>query len=259
MRRPVIGLSSRTLPLRAAQKTRPAETVARAYLAPLEDAGALPVVLPNCEAAELADQHLDLIDGLLLTGGDDPHPRFFGEHPHPDIDVVDERRDRFELALVRGARDRGLPTFGICRGVQIMNIALGGDIYQDIPSQTEAAIAHAQKTIDDGPWHDVAIAAGSRLAAICGTGTEAVNSFHHQACRRLGEGLVTCATTVGDGLIEALEDPGHPFFLGVQWHPEIAIGQGDPGAKALFTAFVDAARSWAKAASKGRRIALSGR
>lgn len=256
--RPVIGLTSRTLPLKAAQKTRLAETVARAYLAPLEAAGALPVLLPNCDDAGLAEAYLDLVDGLLLTGGDDPHPRAFGEAPHPRIDVVDERRDRFELALVPAARARGLPVFGICRGVQLMNVALGGDIFQDVPSQTESSVSHAQKTIDDGPWHDVEVAADSRLAAIVGAGVHRVNSFHHQACRRLGNGLSAAATAVGDGLVEAVEDPARVFFLGVQWHPEIGPGGPEKAGRALFQAFVEAARETATASSKGRRTAIPG-
>jgi putative glutamine amidotransferase len=256
--RPVIGLTSRTLPLKAAQKTRLAETVARAYVEPLEAAGALPLLLPNCDDPELAGAYLDLVDGVLLTGGDDPHPRVFGEAPHPRIDVVDERRDRFELALVPAARKRGLPVLGICRGAQLMNIALGGDIFQDVPSQTESPISHAQKTLDDGPWHDVEVAAGSRLAAVVGAGVHRVNSFHHQACRRLGEGLSAGATAVGDGLVEAVEDPAHTFFLGVQWHPEIGRRGPEEAGLALFRAFVEAARETARVSSKGRRTAVPG-
>jgi putative glutamine amidotransferase len=238
--RPVIGLTSRTLPLPATKKQRPTETVTRTYVEALERAGALCLLIPNVDP-DRAGAYLDRVDGLLLTGGDDPDPSLFGEEPHPRIDLVDERRDRFEIALTTGARERGLPVFGICRGVQLMNIALGGDIFQDIESQTESLIQHTQRRLDDGPWHEVAVAEGSRLAAILGSERLRVNSFHHQACRRPGEGLAVSAASA-DGLAEAVEDPSRPFFLGVQWHPEL----GGPGSSELFASFVDSARNSAE-------------
>ena len=237
---PVIGLTSRTLPMQAARQTRPTETVARSYIEPLEACGALPLLIPNADPAR-ADAYLDRIDGLLLTGGDDPHPHLFGEEPHPAVELVDERRDRFEIELCKTARAREMPVFGICRGVQILNIALGGDIYQDIPAQTESNVRHAQTRLDDGPWHRVEISAKSRLAQVLGTAEFAVNSFHHQACRKLGVGLTVCATSPQDGLIEALEVAGLPFFLGVQWHPELAGAQREP----LFEEFVRVAGQYA--------------
>ena len=252
--RPVVGLTSRTMQLAGTGKTRATETVTRSYVEAVERAGALAVLLPNAEPAR-APAYLDLIDGLLLTGGDDPHPRHFGEEPHPLIEAVDDRRDWFELAMVRAAHERGLPVLGLCRGVQMMNIALGGDIYQDIGSQTETTVRHVQTRLDDGPWHEVEIDPGSRLAALLGGGRRPVNSFHHQSCRRLADGLRVSATAVGDGLIEAVEDPERDFFLGVQWHPELAGEAADP----LFAAFFEAAREWAAAASKERRSPSSGR
>jgi putative glutamine amidotransferase len=252
--KPVVGLTSRTLPLEAAGKTRPTETVARSYIESLEGEGALVVLLPNGEPS-WADDYLDRLDGLLLTGGDDPHAHLFGEEPHPAIETVDERRDLFEIALVRGARERGLPVLGICRGVQLINIALGGDIYQDIPAQTSGKVGHAQRRTDDGPWHRVEIRPGTLLARILGSDPREVNSFHHQACRRPGEGLVVSAESPEDGLIEALEEPNQPFFLGVQWHPELTPEREGP----LFRAFLEAARLRAGSSSKERRTASSGR
>lgn len=249
---PVIGLSARTLALQAARQTRPTETVARSYIEPLERAGALVLLLPNA-AEERAGAYLDLIDGLMLTGGDDPHPHLFGEEPHAKIEVVDERRDRFEIALCLGAREREMPLLAICRGVQLLNIARGGDIYQDISSQTDSTVGHSQQRTDDGPWHKVAVREGSLLADLLAGPEFAVNSFHHQACRRVGDGLEICATSPEDGLIEALEDPGQPFCLGVQWHPELDPDGGPP----FFASFVEAARQ-AKS-SKKKRTALSGR
>jgi putative glutamine amidotransferase len=255
---PVIGLTAWTRALRAAAKDRSVDTVPRAYVTALEAAGAVPVLLPTPGDPSRVAPYLRLVDGVLLTGGDDVHPRHFGEPPHPKIDLVDERRDAFEIALVRAARDAGVPVFGVCRGVQLMNVALGGDIFQDIPSQTESPVCHVQRTLDDGPWHEVDVAPGSLLGRLFGGGRAMVNSFHHQACRRLGEGLAACARTVGDGLIEAVEDPSAVFFLGVQWHAELAAAAGDAPSQALFAGFVAAARDSGAGASNLRRTSVSG-
>jgi len=234
---PVIGLTSRTMPFRAARQQRPTETVTRSYIDAVERAGGLCMLLPNTHV-ERADAYLDRIDGLLLTGGDDPDPVLFGEDPHPQIELVDPRRDHFEIALIHGARRRGIPIFGICRGVQMLNIALGGDIYQDVPSQTDSGLQHTQQRLDDGPWHEVQVAENSLLARILGVRNLRVNSFHHQACRKPAEGLNVSAAA-GDGVPEALEDPSFEFCLGVQWHPELSAGEGEK----LFEAFVQAARN----------------
>ncbi len=237
---PVIGLTSRTLPFPANRKQRPTETVTRTYVEAIERAGGLSMMIPNLDASRAPD-YLDRVDALLLTGGDDPDPALFGEEPHPNIELVDSRRDLFEIALVRGAVDRGLPVFGICRGAQLLNIALGGDIYQDIAAQTDSSLQHTQRRLDDGPWHEIDVEPNSRLGALLKDSLSGqsmrVNSFHHQACRRAGEGLSVCARA-RDGLPEALEKRDHRFFLGVQWHPEL----GGSGSDALFSAFIEAAR-----------------
>lgn len=248
--RPAIALTSRTLPLRATGKTRPTETVARSYIEAVEAAGAYAWLVPNAGDLDRVPALLERVDGLLLTGGDDPHPHLFGEEPLPGIDQVDERRDRFEIELVRAARERGVAVFGICRGAQLMNVALGGDIYQDIANQTDSKVEHTQSRIDDGPWHRVEVVPETRLASLVGAGSMAVNSFHHQACRRVADELVVSARCPADGLIEALEDPGAAFFLGVQWHPELTALAGDPASQALFAAFVEGARRRGPAASK---------
>jgi len=258
-RSPVIGMSSWTRLLRTATKERPTETVPRGYVDCVEAAGGLPVLLPNRVGTDVAEACLDLVDGLLLTGGDDVHPHLFGEAPHPRIDLVDERRDRFEIALIHAARRRGAPVLGVCRGVQVMNIALGGDIYQDIPSQFEGSIGHAQRTLGEGSWHEIDLQPGTRLAEICGAPRVPVNSHHHQACRRVGPGLVASATAVGDGMIEGLEDPRMPFFVGVQWHPEVLENGADPVSRRLFDAFVAAARDYRRAASKERPVSAPDR
>jgi gamma-glutamyl-gamma-aminobutyrate hydrolase PuuD len=249
--RPLIGLSSWTRRVRSGVKDRFNESVPRGYTEGVEGASGLPVLLPNSDDPALAPEYVARVDGLLLTGGDDVHPRFYGETPHPRIDLVDERRDAFEIALLRAARERGMPVFGICRGIQIINVALGGALYQDVPSQAESAVGHAQKTLREGSWHEIEIRPGTRLLEVLGETRTAVNSYHHQACRRVAPGLSVTATT-SDGLVEALEDPGHPFFLAVQWHPEVLEGGKAASSKRLFAAFVAAAREFRLLSSKGR-------
>ena len=129
-RKAIIGVTARTLPLRGSGRSREAETVLRAYTEPLEAAGALPLILPTPADASAARDYLPQFDGFLFSGGDDPQAQLFGEEPHPRIETVDPRRDAFEIALALGARERGIPILGICRGIQILNIAFGGDIYQ---------------------------------------------------------------------------------------------------------------------------------
>jgi len=240
--RPVVGLTSRTVRLRATASPRLAETLARGYVEAVERAGGLALMLPNT-GPERAGDYLDRIDALILTGGDDPHPRLFGEQPHPKLEAVDERRDLLEIELARGARARGMPLFGICRGIQILNVACGGGLIQDIASQAPRAIGHSQTTIGDQLWHEVEVAPKSLLERLVGGSPLRVNSFHHQACREAGEGLVATATAIGDGLIEALEDPGAPFLLAVQWHPEVSEATGDEASRALFAGLVAAASS----------------
>lgn len=249
--RPLIGLSAWTRLVRSGQKERPNETAPRGYMEGVEGAQGLPVLLPNSADPSRAPSYVERIDGLLLTGGDDVHPRLYGEAPHPRLDLVDERRDAFEIALVRAARERGLPVLGICRGIQVMNVALGGDLYQDLPSQADSDVGHSQKTLDEGPWHDVEIRRGTRLAEILGEAKTAVNSYHHQACRRVAQGLSVSATAP-DGIVEAFEDPGQPFFLAVQWHPEALEGGAAATSRRLFAAFVEAAREFRLLASKVR-------
>ncbi|MFQ5845749.1 MAG: gamma-glutamyl-gamma-aminobutyrate hydrolase family protein [Planctomycetota bacterium] len=253
--RPVIGVTALTILRRSALRERPWNAVCRTYLGSLEDEGSLPLILPTASDPGTADAYLDRVDGLLLTGGDDVHPRRFGEEPHPSIGLVDPDRDAFEIALVLAARARDLPVLGICRGIQVINVALGGDLHQDVPSQTDSPVGHRQRTLADSTWHTVEVEAGSRLAAILGAGRIEVNSFHHQAPRRVPADLVVSARTSGDGLIEGLEDPSRKFFLGVQWHPEVTGRAGDEPSRRLFRAFVEAARARERRSSKVRRKA----
>ncbi|MCO5202964.1 MAG: gamma-glutamyl-gamma-aminobutyrate hydrolase family protein [Chloroflexi bacterium] len=214
------------------------------YLRALEVAGAVPLVLTPGMGREQLEAALGRCSGLVLSGGGDVEPGRYGQPPHESIIGVSEARDELEFAAIETAERAGLPVLAICRGMQVLNVALGGTLLQDISSMVEGALAHSVQEPCHGPAHGVEVAAGSRLAGIVGGGRVEVNSRHHQAVGRLGEGLVVTARTA-DGIIEAIEAPGARFVVGVQWHPEDMAGHPGIGESAdrLFAAFVDAARS----------------
>jgi len=167
--------------------------------------------------------------GLVLTGGADVAPERYGERRHPTVTGVDPARDAYEIALVRAALAAGLPLLAICRGLQVMNVAAGGSLVQDIPSQFGTSVRHQVASPKDAIAHDIAVGPGSRLAALMGTavagGRLSVNSRHHQAVRRAADGFVVTADAP-DGVIEALELPQARFCVGVQWHPENFVESG---------------------------------
>jgi putative glutamine amidotransferase len=172
-------------------------------------------------------------DGLVLCGGDDVDARRFGEENHPSVKLVDPRRDAYELALVREAASRGVPLLGVCRGAQVMNVALGGTLVQHVP-EVEGAFEHG-----GGARHEVRLQDGTRLRSLAGRDRAGVNSFHHQAVGRLAPGLRAAAHS-GDGVVEAVEGDG-PFLVGIQWHPE-REGNDEPLGQGLFDALAEAAR-----------------
>lgn len=243
--RPLIGIPLQTYP--AVPGERPALWgIGRSYFLALARHGALPLPIPPlADDPDAAREYAQHIDGLLLAGGSDIAPDRYGEAKRAQCGAVDPERDAVELELVRLTRDAGKPIFGICRGMQLLNVAFGGSLYQDIPTQVPAAIKHdftaKQGHTDrtDSP-HDVTVKPGTKLSEILGSTLHPVNSIHHQAVKDLGAGLVACAFAP-DGILEGIELPGHPFFLGVQWHPEDLLDV-QPGMGRLFAAFVDAAR-----------------
>jgi putative glutamine amidotransferase len=178
-----------------------------------EEAGAAPLLLtPTAHV----DEVLDRIDALVLQGGGDVHPDHYGGEVHPETNTLDRRRDEFELELLRHARERAMPVLGICRGIQLVNVAYGGTLVQHLPEVTE--LDHEQLDVWDAVAHRVEIAPGSRLARVMGTTELDVNSVHHQAVDRLGAGLRAVAWA-DDGVVEAIEHESDRV-LAVQWHPE---------------------------------------
>ena len=207
------------------------------YAGAITRAGGLPVALPH--ETGLAADYLDAIDGLVVTGGDfDVDPSLFGATERHQTVKTKERRTAFELAITQDAMDRDLPVLGICGGQQILHVMLGGTLIQHIPDAVPESLAHEQPNPRDEAGHEVKIVAGTLLHRIVGTDRLAVNSAHHQAAADEPAGIVVNARAP-DGVIEGIEAPAHGFCLGVQWHPEFEISQGDGR---LFTAFVEAAR-----------------
>jgi putative glutamine amidotransferase len=210
------------------------------YVRALEAAGGLPVVLAPGPVGYVPDL-IGRLDGLLLSGGTDLDPSHYGEAPHETVSGVSPDRDSFELTLSREALARDLPLLAICRGHQVLNVATGGTLVQDIPSQIAGALDHDPKKERWLPAHDVRILPGTRLREILGRDRVAVNSFHHQSIRTPGQGLVVSACAVGDEVIEAVELPSRRFVVGVQWHPE-AFWDQPQTFQPLFAALVHASR-----------------
>ncbi len=211
------------------------------YLESVRLAGGEPWEL-NC-ASDCADAVVRSCAGLLLPGGADMDPAYYGERRHETVTDVDAARDEYEIALVRAALAADLPVLAICRGLQVMNVAAGGSLIQDIPSQVGPAVPHQISQPKDAIAHDVGVVAGSRLAGMMGEaaggGRLAVNSRHHQAVRRIADGFVV-TSVAPDGVIEALELPQARFCVGVQWHPENFVASR--AFLPLFAGLVSAAR-----------------
>lgn len=207
------------------------------YVRAIEAAGGLPLLLPPLGTAALVARCATVIDGLLLAGGPDIDPVHFGEEPR-GTGTISPLRDHFELSLLAAVLRLGKPVLAICRGVQVLNVAGGGDLYQDILSQCPEALKHMQQAPAWYPTHRVNLAPGSFLARLYGSPSLRVNSFHHQAIRRVAPGYQVAAQAE-DGLVEAIEASGPAFVVGVQWHPE-RMWESDERQARLFRAFVGA-------------------
>ena len=240
----LIGLTCGTTFVRPLPYDRPsarAHIVRAPYVDALLRAGAAPVLIPAAGDADAIDRILQSLDGLLLPGGDDPAPETFDQEPHPGLGDIDPDRDAAELALLKRvlASDPPLPILAICRGIQILNVAAGGTLIQDIPSQVPGAVQHRQNSLGPVTTHTVNVEPGTRLHGIFGADRLRTNTYHHQAVDRVAQGF-TVSARAQDGVIEGMERPGEPFIVGVQCHPE-SLAAVDPRFQNLFDAFVRAA------------------
>jgi putative glutamine amidotransferase len=213
-----------------------------AYLHAIQQAGGVPVALPPQFSDTSLTRLARGLDGLLLTGGGDVDPALYGEAPHPTLCGVAPARDTMEMAAVGVALERRLPILAICRGIQVLNVALGGSLYQDVGSDPGTELRHSQEPPRDQPSHKVRIEPTSRLAETLGADEIEVNSMHHQAIKSLGAGLRAVAWAP-DQIVEGVELTDRSrFVLGVQWHPEELVPHSEP-ARRLFTALVTHARA----------------
>jgi putative glutamine amidotransferase len=232
MSAPLVALSSTTKPIGGLMRVRLNE----AYVEAVRAAGLTPLVVPPLPPAEL-DPILDVVQGVVLTGGEDIDPAEYGEPRHPATTDPHARRDQCELALARRARERNIPTLAICRGIQVVNVALGGTLVQDIPSQSPSDINHDQSEKRAARLHDVHIEPDSLLHEAIGATDIAVNSSHHQSVARVAPGLRVTARSP-DGVVEGVEWTGDDWWmLAVQWHPEELIHDARGWDRGLFNAF----------------------
>lgn len=239
-RRPLIGIPCE--PLAARDGRPPGYRMNRSYARAVAAAGGAPVLVPLLADVDVLRAIYERLDGVLLPGGGDVNPTRYGESPRPDarLSGVDDTLDEVEITLARWALADEHPLLGICRGQQSLNVAAGGTLVQDIPSQIDGALAHQRPEVRTALVHEITVAPNSRLANVLGAGEVAVNSIHHQAVAGVAPGFRTVATA-RDGVIEAIEHERHPFALAVQFHPEELVPDHTPSAR-LFAAFVAACR-----------------
>jgi putative glutamine amidotransferase len=209
------------------------------YYQAIVEAGGIPVLLPNVDDDDIIASYADSINGLLITGGGDIHPGYFGQEPHEKLGRISGARDNFEIKLIGLMRWKKAPLLGICRGHQVINVAFGGTLFQDLSCNPKRTKRHAD-TNQKGVYHKVMIQQNSRLFHIIGQSEIETNSSHHQVIDKLGSGLKASAYSSEDNIIEAIEHAEYPFVLGVQWHPEGIIEREH--SKRIFQSFIDASR-----------------
>lgn len=231
-RRPLIGISTDINPKRTAVNT--------AYVQSVILSGGIPYMIPVTDNVEVLRQIVSQLDGIVLTGGEDIQPAYYGDTPDEKLEEVSPARDTFDLMILKMATDRNIPILGICRGLQLMNVAFGGTLYQDLPTQHPSAINHRQKESGTIPTHPVSIIKGSKLAEITGQEMLQVNTFHHQAIRKLAPGFKVTAWAP-DSVMEAIEAYPVRQILGVQFHPEIFTAAGDTTMRKLFKFLINKA------------------
>lgn len=229
--RPLIGISC------SFTTTEPASyKLHQDYVNAVSHTGGEPVILPYTDEQGIREL-IGTLDGIVLSGGVDIDPAYYHELPHLALGRIEPSRDRFELELARAAMRIGVPILGICRGMQVLYVAMGGKLIQDIPSQVDGAIKHRQEGPRSHPSHKVAVERNSKLAGMIGAGEVGVNSFHHQAAKEPVIDEFIVSARADDGVIEAIESRQDQFVLGVQWHPEAMFGTS-PAMIEMFAAFV---------------------
>ncbi len=238
---PVVGITADFAQGKARTKSEPTLFLAQRYYRGVEQAGAIPMVLPPLASAAAIRQALSLLDGLLISGGGfDIHPSYYGEKPIRQLGTVKAQRTEFELNITAAALKKDLPILGICGGEQALNVVLGGSLYQDIAAQVANAREHQQSDKKSSGGHQVQIPDGTRLRAIVKQASLEVNTTHHQAVKQLGKGLIVDAIA-DDGVIEGIESTRHTFVIGVQWHPEV-LAPRRQGHRRILEAFIAACR-----------------
>lgn len=239
--KPVIGITSTLVKLNEMSE---GVYVHQDYYRGIEACGGFPLILPTTDP-ETFQRLINLCDGVIFSGGEDVDPQFYGAEPQQNLGPTLPKRDKAEIAGVRYVIDQQKPLLAICRGIQVLNVALGGTLYQDLPSQYPNALQHMQKSARPLDTHWVDLEEESRLHAIFGSTRVRVNSLHHQALRDVADTLRVTGTA-SDGMIEAVEYAGPIFTVGVQWHPE-SMWERDPLMKALFQTFVNECKESAEA------------
>ena len=243
MSRPLVAVTATTEIIRDLLRAR----LNAAYIGALEGAGLIPLASPPLADPAAAHALLERVDGLVLTGGEDVDPRAYGAAAHSATGNPHSARDTWELALIEAARDRRLPVLAICRGMQLLNVALGGTLIQDIPAQRPSDIEHADSAARRRRVHPILCEPGTRLEAALGAASLSVNSSHHQAIDRMAPALRVSARAP-DGIVEGVETRDQDWWVvGAQWHPEELVATPEPWDRALFSAFTAEVRRHAAA------------
>ena len=261
MRPPIIGITCQFDPdagNRAADPMNGTHRLPDAYPYAVRRGGGIPILLPTTTHADTIRAYVDMVDGLVLSGGGDISPEFMGVEPAPGLGAVDPIRDEFEIELAREVIAADIPTLAICKGIQVLNITAGGTVIQDIDASRPGAVQHAQRAPGWHGTHTIQIEGGSLLGRLTGASELRCNSFHHQANGDSGVGLRVSARAA-DGIIEAVEGTDATFLLGVQFHPELMVDASPPMA-ALFQGLVDACvgRSIRAVPGRGESLPLAG-
>lgn len=243
--RPLIGISSSVNPHR--------HSVSANYIQSVIAAGGIPTLIPATTDVETLRQLVAQLDGIVLTGGEDIDPAYYGQKPHAQLEEVNQTRDAADLMILKLATDRNVPVLGVCRGLQLMNVAFGGTLHQDLPSQHPSTTVHRQSGEDATAFHAVSVVPHTQLAQLLGTGELQVNSLHHQAIDSLAPTFRATAWS-NDSLVEAIEAYPIRPLMAVQFHPEIRTAQGDATQRKLFEFLVQKADTYRRAKEIHRRI-----